>query len=102
MKLPLRSEVKEELKWDITRLYKDRDAVKSDIKSASEIADKMAELKNLKTKEELKNFLDLYEELMIKVSRLSTYSELISTTDMTDTDNVNFANSNCVVVFFFL
>lgn len=93
MKLPLRSEVKEELKWDITRLYKDRDAVKSDIKSASEIADKMAELKNLKTKEELKNFLDLYEELMIKVSRLSTYAELISTTDMTDTDNVNFANT---------
>ena len=93
MKLPLRSEVKEELKWDITRLYKDRDAVKADIKSASEIADKMAELKNLKTKEELKNFLDLYEELMIKVSRLSTYSELISTTDMTDTDNVNFANT---------
>lgn len=93
MKLPLRSEVKEELKWDITRLYKDIDAVKADIKSASEIADKMAELKNLKTKEELKNFLDLYEELMIKVSRLSTYSELISTTDMTDTDNVNFANT---------
>lgn len=93
MKLPLRSEVKEELKWDITRLYKDRDAVKADIKSASEIADKMAELKNLKTKEELKNFIDLYEELMIKVSRLSTYAELISTTDMTDTDNVNFANN---------
>lgn len=93
MKLPLRSEVKEELKWDITRLYKDREAVKVDIKSATEIADKMAALKDLKTKEELKNLLDLYEELMIKVSRLGTYSGLISTTDMTDTDNVNFANT---------
>lgn len=91
-KLPLRSEVPEELKWDITRLYENRESVKEDMKEASLLAEKMYSLKDLKTKEELKEFLDAYENLKIKIARLGTYEGLISTTDMTNTDNVEFSS----------
>ena len=87
LNLPLRKEGPVGLTWDLTRLYKDEDAVDKELCRLSTIADDIVkEYKGvLKNAEKINACLDEYREFFAISSWLSNYSELVSSVDYTDT-----------------
>ncbi len=85
-RLPVRSEIKEEYKWNLHDIYKTEDAWESDFKWVEQSLSRYNEYKgNLgKSAEFLLQFFKMDEEIRIKFGRLIRYSILAKDLDLTD------------------
>jgi len=97
-----REEVKESLKWDLTRLFKDESEYQETLKEVKEgvariVENYQGELDNPET---ILNCLEDYEEMMIKGHHLYTYAYLATSVDEANSENqerlmkirMNFSN----------
>ncbi len=97
-----REEVKESLKWDLTRLFKDESEYQETLKEVKEgvariVENYQGELDNPET---ILKCLKDYEEMMIKGHHLYTYAYLATSVDEANSENqerlmkirMNFSN----------
>jgi len=82
-KVPERSQIDPKYQWDLTAMYPDRNAWEADFKDCDR---NVAALKNMKGKvaqspEALLRFLQLADDLSVKVSRVSSYASLMRDQD---------------------
>ncbi|MEW9501746.1 oligoendopeptidase F [Jeotgalibacillus marinus] len=84
-----RSEVPEDQTWDLTDLYPSKEAWEEALHSLSPQADKLVNYKGTlhKDKDQVASCLQAYEELVIQLGRVSTYSNLKFACEGTDTEN---------------
>lgn len=81
-----RSEVPENEKWDLSRLYKNTDGYKKDLQKAMEISEEIVNFKKVENKDDLYKLLKLYEKYKEKESLLANYVSLMLSVDLTDED----------------
>ncbi|MDO4720089.1 MAG: oligoendopeptidase F [Peptostreptococcaceae bacterium] len=92
--LKKRSEISEDLKWDLTRLYgneKEHDEAMGKAASAAKSISKKFKGK-ISTPEDVLNLLKEYSQLMIDSSHISNYSYLKLSVDMTDEESQKLSN----------
>ena len=85
MELKKRSEVPEELKWDIKRLYKTEEEYLEDIDNLENISKEIFSYKdNIKTSDDILEVIEKFEEFSIKKDYIYNYANLQLSVDMTD------------------
>ncbi|MGM0413679.1 MAG: oligoendopeptidase F [Bacillota bacterium] len=84
-----REEIKETLKWDLTRLFKTEDQYIKTLKEVKAGVDKIAKdyKGELNNPESILNCLKDYEEIMIKGYHLYSYASLATSVDETNSEN---------------
>jgi len=88
MELAMRKDVPEELKWDLSLLYKDEEAFEADVQKIRDIADELKAFKGkLNTAENIVKCLDLQEQLLILRDITGNYTGLAVEVDYYDTKN---------------
>lgn len=84
--LKKRSDVAEELKWDLSRLFESEAAYEKTIReTVSGTEELLKKYKgNIRTKEDILSLLKDYSDLLIKINHISNYANLALSVDMTD------------------
>ena len=83
--LKKRSEVSNDLKWDLTRLFKTEEDYEKEIEKVKKLSDKLKSFENnINNTKDLIASLDIYEEIVEGLSLTGNYSSLAYSVDMTD------------------
>ena len=107
--LKKRSEIKNDLKWDLTRIFKDESEYENKLKEIEYLSKKLVKFKdNINNVEELLESIDLYERLIEGITLADNYSYLDYSVDTTNEEaklrlnnfNIFFNNINLKINFF--
>lgn len=82
-----RSEVSENLKWDLSLIYKSEEDMRKDLEKCKELCKEMEEKYKgrLSSADAINDCINTYEEFLIKVYLISSYTSLDVSTDHTNT-----------------
>lgn len=107
--LKKRSQIKSDLKWDLTRIFKDEGEYEDKLKEVESLSEELIKFKNnINSVEELLKSIDLYEKLMEGITLGNSYSYLDYSVDTTDEKaklrlnnfSIFFNNINLKINFF--
>lgn len=83
--LKKRSEISEDLKWDLTRIFKNESEYEKELEKINKLSKELISFKgNINSSSELLKALDIYEKINIGLSLTENYSYLDYSTDTTN------------------